>query len=94
MWATLRRWPNDAQRAVFQPLALASFAIIALLLGTSGAITARTIKLFFLGLPFLLAGTWLGLKLYGRLDQQKFRFIVLVLLAVSGLLLVIPTSQP
>lgn len=94
MWATLRQWPNDVQRAIFQPLALGSFAMIALLLGTSGAITVHTIKLFFLGLPVLLAGTWLGLRLYGRLDPQRFRFIVLVLLAVSGLLLVIPTSQP
>ncbi|MGE0036135.1 MAG: sulfite exporter TauE/SafE family protein [Xanthobacteraceae bacterium] len=94
MWATLRRWPNDVQRAVFQPLALSSFVIIALLLGGSGAITAHMIKLFFLGLPVLLAGTWLGLRLYGRLDPQRFRLIVLVLLAVSGGLLVIPPSQP
>ncbi len=90
MWATLRRWPNDVQRAVFQPLALASFAIITVLLGASGTITTRTIKLFFLGLPILLAGTWLGLRLYGRLDQDNFRRIVLALLALSGLLLVIP----
>ena len=52
------------------------------------------IKLFFLGLPVVLAGTWLGLRLYGRLDPQRFRLIVLVLLAVSGILLVIPPSQP
>ena len=90
MWATLRRWPNDVQRAVFQPLALASFALITILLERERDDHRRTIKLFFLGLPVLLAGTWLGLRLYGRLDQDNFRRIVLALLALSGLLLVIP----
>jgi uncharacterized membrane protein YfcA len=90
MWTTLRRWPSDAQRIVFQSLALASFAMIALLLGGSGAITAETVKLFFLGLPALFAGIWLGLRLYGRLNQDNFRRIVLVLLLLAGVLLVIP----
>jgi uncharacterized protein len=90
MWTTLRRWPSDAQRAVFQPLAVASFAMIAVWLGGSGAITAEMIKLFFLGLPVLLAGTWAGLKLYSRLNQDNFRKIVLVLLLLAGVLLAIP----
>jgi len=90
MWATLRRWPSDVQRAVFQPLALASFAMITLLLGTSGAITAETVTHFLTGLPVLLAGTWLGLRLYGKLDQESFRRIVLVLLLLAGVLLVVP----
>jgi uncharacterized protein len=90
MWTTLRRWPSDVQRAVFQSFAVASFAMIALWLGSSGAITVETIKLFFLGLPALLAGMWLGLRFYGRLDQDNFRRIVLVLLLLAGLLLVVP----
>ncbi len=94
MWTTLRRWPNDVQRAIFQPLAVASYAMIALWLGGSGAITAEAVKLFFLGLPVLLTGTWLGLKLYARLDQDNFRRIVLVLLLLAGLLLVVPVAQP
>jgi hypothetical protein len=33
------------------------------------------------------AGTWLGLKLYGRLDQASFRKVVPMLLFVSGVTL-------
>ncbi|MGD9768638.1 MAG: sulfite exporter TauE/SafE family protein [Pseudolabrys sp.] len=94
MWATLRRWPSDVQRAVFQPLAFASFALIILLLGTSGQISVHSIKLFFVGLPVLLAGTWLGLRLYGRLNPESFRRLVLILLTLSGALLIIPPMQP
>jgi len=41
-----------------------------------------------IGLPFLLAGTWLGLKLFGRIDEATFRNVVLALLFVSGAVLI------
>jgi uncharacterized membrane protein YfcA len=44
--------------------------------------------LFILGLPILLVGTWLGLRLYGRVDESGFRKIVLALLLASGLALI------
>ena len=34
--------------------------------------------------PVLLAGTWAGLRLYGKLDEAGFRKVVLVLLLISG----------
>jgi uncharacterized membrane protein YfcA len=52
-------------------------------------VTADTIKLFLVGLPALLAGTWLGLRLFGRLDEPAFRKIVLVLLLASGAVLIV-----
>ena len=36
------------------------------------------------GLPALACGLWLGLRLYGRLDEQAFRKLILILLLVSG----------
>ena len=45
--------------------------------------------MFLIGLPALFAGTWLGLKLFGRLDETTFRKIVLGLLLTSGVLLVV-----
>ncbi len=58
-------------------------------LGTRSQIDRETIRLFALGLPALAAGTWLGLKLYGALDETAFRRVVLLLLLGSGLALVI-----
>jgi uncharacterized membrane protein YfcA len=84
IWCGLRGWPKDVQRAVFQPVAVAIFAMSAVWLGAKGTVTADTIKFFVLGLPFLFAGTWLGLKLFGRIDEAMFRKIVLALLLVSG----------
>src|SRR3954449_9176132 len=89
IWCGLRGWPKDQQRTVFQPVAVAIFLMSAFWIGSSRAITADTIKLFLIGLPALLAGTWLGLKLFGRLDEASFRRVVLALLLISGVVLII-----
>jgi uncharacterized membrane protein YfcA len=89
IWCGLRGWPRDVQRTVFQPVAVAIFAMSAFWIGAKGAITLDTLKLFLLGLPALFAGTWLGLKLYGRLDEASFRKIVLALLLASGVVLIV-----
>jgi uncharacterized membrane protein YfcA len=52
------------------------------------ALNVRRLIPFIVGLPALIAGTWLGWKLYGRLDEATFRKAVLYLLLVSGLALV------
>jgi len=88
IWSGLRGWPKDVQRAIFQPVAVSIFLMSALWLGARGTVTLETIKLFVIGLPFLLAGTWLGLKLFGRIDEATFRKIVLALLFISGALLI------
>ena len=89
IWCGLRGWPKEAQRTVFQPVAAATFLMSALWIGAKGAITAETIKLFLIGLPALLAGTWLGLRLFGRLNEAAFRKVVLVLLLASGAVLIV-----
>ena len=93
IWSSLRGWTKDVQRTVFQPVGVATFLMSAIGLGTAGIIDADTAKLFLLGLPVLLAGTWLGLKLYGRLDEAAFRRILLVLVLASGAALLFPAAQ-
>src|SRR6202165_719204 len=89
IWCGLRGWPKDVQRTVFQPVAVAIFLMSALWIGAKGAMSAETIKLFLVGLPALFAGTWIGLKLFGRLNEAAFRKIVLVLLLGSGVVLIV-----
>ena len=72
---------------MFQPVAVAIFLMTGAWLGGAGVIGADTARLFLLGLPVLLIGTWLGLRLYGRLDEAAFRKVVLIVLLVSGIAL-------
>jgi uncharacterized protein len=87
IWCTVRGWPKEVQRTIFQPVAVAVFLMSAIWLGAKGTITAETAKLFVMGLPCVVAGTWLGLKMFGRIDETTFRKIVLALLFVSGVTL-------
>ncbi|HMF45692.1 MAG TPA: sulfite exporter TauE/SafE family protein [Candidatus Udaeobacter sp.] len=87
IWCGLRGWSKDQQRATFQPVGVAIFGMSAIWLGGSGSISTDTIKLFLIGLPVLLIGTWLGLRLYGHLNEAGFRRTVLLLLLVSGVAL-------
>src|SRR5262245_60898649 len=84
IWSTARGWSKDEQRAVFQPVVVAIFAMTLLWFGGAGMVTTDGVQFFLMGLPAALLGTWLGLKLYGTLDEARFRRIVLLLLLLSG----------
>jgi uncharacterized protein len=94
IWCQLRGWTKDVQRAVFQPVMLAAIVATAISLSVTGALTADTVKLYLLGLPALLAGLWLGFKLYGKLDDAAFRKLILLLLLISGLALIVANGWP
>ena len=84
IWCTLRGWPRAEQRTTFQPVGVWVFLMTGLWLGGTGLVGADTLRLFMIGLPLLLAGTWVGLRLYARLDEAGFRRVVLGLLLISG----------
>lgn len=71
IWCQVRGWRKDQQRAVFQPVGVATFAMSAIWLGGQGSTSRDVLWLFALGLPVLLAGTWVGLKLYGKLESTS-----------------------
>jgi uncharacterized membrane protein YfcA len=87
IWSGMRGWPRDEQRAVFQPTAIATFAMTIAWMGNAGSLTTEVGRLFLVGLPAVAVGTWLGWKLYGRLDEALFRTVVMWLLLASGVTL-------
>ena len=94
IWCQLRGWSKDVQRAVFQPVMLAAIVATAIALSFTGVVTAEIVKLYVLGLPALLAGLWIGFKLYGKLDDAAFRKLILVLLVCAGLSLIVAHGWP
>jgi uncharacterized membrane protein YfcA len=94
VWCQLRGWTKDVQRAVFQPVMLAASVATGIALGFTSVVTAEIVKLYVLGLPAMLAGLWIGFKLYGKLDDAAFRKVILVLLVVAGVALVVAQGWP
>jgi len=88
IWAQLLGWSKETIRGVCQPfIFLAQLTSLALLGGI--AIDRATIVMFAAIVPALLAGTWVGWLIYGRLDERRFRQVLATLLALSGLVLVL-----
>jgi uncharacterized membrane protein YfcA len=83
-----RGWSRDKQRAVFQPVLFAAFVIIAISQFVVGSYTVETVKLYGIGLPFMVAGIWIGFKLYGTINDETFRKTVLILVLLGGLSLI------
>jgi uncharacterized protein len=83
-----RGWPKDVQRAVFQPVLFIAFVVISISQAIAGTITRDTLVLYALGVPFMVAGLWSGFKLFGKIDDETFRKVVLVLLLLAGLSLI------
>ncbi len=88
VWIGLRGWSKDEQRAVYQPfnqtIILVAFAGYA----TQGLVTWELWTLALYCVPAALAGMWLGMAGYKRLDEAQFERAVLWMLFISGFMLV------
>jgi hypothetical protein len=49
-------------------------------------------RLYAIGLPFMLASIWIGFKLYGSINDETFRKSVLILVLLSGASLIVSAS--
>jgi hypothetical protein len=88
VWASLKHWPKDEQRALFQAFNFTLLTAMLIVSAAQGLVGRRTICALIVAAPATLCGAWLGLRLYKRLDDLRFQRLVLVVLLVSGLGLV------
>lgn len=88
IWTQLRGWPKGTSRGVYQPFILLAHLVTLLLLGAT-ALDLTGFLLVAASLPALFAGAWLGLKIYGRLDERLFRRVLSILLLLSGVMLLV-----
>jgi uncharacterized protein len=89
IWCDLRGLPKERQRGLVQPFILGTqvFAIV-LLMCVPGAVHRDLFNNVLLALPALAAGTFIGLLLFGKIDERTFRYSVLLLLLISGCLMI------
>lgn len=91
-----RLWPFIAAGAVGVPIGV---WLLVLMAHTATVILVDVVALDRLGrvflicllvaLPALIAGGWLGWKIYGRLDERRFQQALAAMLVVSGVILVL-----
>ena len=89
MWCELRGMPKEQQRGLVQPyIAAMQVFALALMLSRNGLPTQALLNLT-ISLPALAAGAALGVVMFGRVNDTRFRHIVLAVLLVAGMALVV-----
>ena len=84
IWCTARGLEKHEQRGIVQPFILIMQIVTLLYFSRLGIVASGTLTAYLLCMPALLAGTWLGLRMFAAVDEAVFRRIVLVLLLASG----------
>jgi len=89
VWVQLRGWTAVDQRGVNQPFNMAILATALVSAGVAGLLD-RTFWIWAaICLPTTLISAHIGLKLYGRVNDVQFRWLVLALLSLSGATLIV-----
>jgi hypothetical protein len=74
---------------VYQPFNLIILAIVLCTYITQGTMTGEVWGLVFMCIPATILGAYLGIRMYGRVNDQQFRAMVLWLLLISGIVLTV-----
>jgi uncharacterized membrane protein YfcA len=85
IWCDLRGMRKEAQRGVVQPFiaAMQTFALL-LFVSRPDSLPDHLFTNVLISLPGLALGTFVGLKLFGKVDEVLFRRVILSMLFVSG----------
>lgn len=88
IWSRHLGIDRTQQRGIYQPYIMAMHGMTLGWLASWGVLNTRLMDDFLICLVPVFVGGYLGLKVFGRLDEVLFRRIVLGLFMVSGLALV------
>ena len=92
IWCGLKGWDKAHQRGVYQPfiLGMQPVTLITIQLMRPAATTQAQLDWkTFAFVPAALFGAWFGLRIFKRLSDRQFNFVVNALLIVSGIALIL-----
>lgn len=90
IWCSMRGWPKDRQRSVFQLFNTAMHVATLTGYATAGRLTVDVGQLLLVALPAAWIGGWIGFRVYRRIDDRAFARVLLILLGLSGVAMVVP----
>ena len=89
LWCSLRGLSKMEQRGIVQPFILLMQIATLVYFSKLGILASATMTTYLWCAPAVVLGTWLGLQLFNRIDDKRFRQIVLLFLMISGATLLI-----
>jgi len=84
IWCNIRGLSKVEQRGIVQPFILLMQIATLVYFSKMGILASGMWTSYIWCLPAVIGGTWLGLKLFNRVDDVRFRRLILLFLLVSG----------
>jgi len=89
VYTSLQSWNKDQIKVTLQGFFVISGIVVVIFQALGGLVTGRVLWYFLAALPILLFGTWAGSLIYGRMREETYRNILLVLMGLLGLLMLL-----
>ena len=89
VWCNLRGLSKLEQRGIVQPFILLMQISTLVYFSKLGILVSATLTTYLWCAPAVVFGTWVGLKMFHRIDDKTFRQIVLLFLMFSGAALIV-----
>lgn len=89
VYTSLQPWSKDQIKVTLQGFFIISGIAVVIFQAIGGLVTERVLWYSLAALPLLLGGTWVGSLLYGRMKEETYRRILLILMGFLGLFMIL-----
>ena len=83
-YMSLQTWSKDTIKVTLQGFFLVSGAIVVFFQALSGLTTIVVLRYFLISLPLVFLGTYTGSIFYGKIREEHYKKVMLILLACLG----------
>lgn len=83
-YMSIQTWSKDTIKVTLQGFFLVSGAIVVFFQALSGLTTIVVLRYFLVSLPLMFLGTYTGSIFYGKIREEHYKRVILILLAFLG----------
>ncbi len=89
IWVSLQKLPKNSQRGTYEPFIFITSIASIISFYFAGLITLSILVDFIKVFPALILGSWIGIRIYPKINEELFRKVILGLIFVAGLILLV-----
>jgi len=84
VYTSLQAWSKDKIKVTLQGFFMVSGVAVIFFHALSGLTTITVLRFFLVSLPLLFLGTYTGSFFYGKIDEEDYKKVMLIILAFLG----------
>jgi len=88
VYTSLQDWKKDVIKVTIQGFFVTSGLLTVLVHAITGLTTSTVIRYYFVSIPMLILGTFLGSFYYKKIGEESYRRLILALLAALGVFMI------